>query len=955
MDNAERLREATLIKLKETEDVVIQRLDYSVITHENTVAFSSVPEGVQHPSMLNDPRMGCNDKVNICGTCNQSSAFCSGHPAHINLTLGGIASDTLTNQMYVFVPTQMKLIADLISVFCMNGNCKSPYRTIIFSNRHFIGEKTLNPYQDLKPLLKHLVTNTNSVSTGKRTCDVCKQKIEYELTPPYKFTMKGSGASVPLDPAKVFLIFDKVSTEEMRMLGLKSHPRNLIMRSIFVIAPQYRPKIQLEKTTKDDSFTLTYIEIIKFLIDKKKSKQDFPILQNIIASLYVKSGKDKNVQTIDLPTFINGRDGMVRNEMLGKRVNFSGRTVIGPGPNLKFGEIGFPRKMAEVLTVPEVVTMDNLNYLESLLQSDKIKFYIDRFGSRREITPQVLFGKVLEIGETVERCLQNGDWVVINRQPSLHKFSEMSGRIIIHEENIIRIPLPYCKSFNADFDGDEMNVHVPQSKEAIAEVELLMNVRRNIINDQTSKPAYGQVLDTVLGCWLMTKDENVPFDVVMNCNMALSEPWFLGHKETGKSFLDRLQKYNVSFTSGRAIFSLVLPEDFSFATKAKEIDDLGNEISVNVMIKDGVLISGAVGGKMLGYSNATLQQEIMRKYGTEIAADFISNTTQVVDKYNEYRGFTVGFGDIPSEDSKPINLIRKLEIVLNDVAAQNFTTLTKYIEEFKSAATKNYTQNLLDIQHDLKTDKKMTKAQIVDKLKGVTGLGGERETFMTLRQYKKGQFDIIRDKIAGLGPVIREGLEAAEYEKKASGILNSVSGGIARYQAHYLTPDNSLMAMSRSGAKGDEKNINAMIGSLGQQNFKGRQLSATMFGNRATPVDLPDDPDPEVRGYVKRSYLQGLTPKELNSHITASREGLIDTGIGLSDTGYTQRRMFTSFVDIRMNNKGAVVNANRKILQFVYGEDGLNATSIRDVKVGDMELSQPVDIGKVFDEINNDL
>ena len=195
---------------------------------------------------------------------------------------------------------------------------------------------------------------------------------------------------------------------------------------------------------------------------------------------------------------------------MGKRVDFSSRTVITPDPSLEVDELGVPEEIAKTLTFPEEVTEFNIDQLKSLISNGPHKWpgakYIVRPDGRYiDLSCLAIRSDAqIEPGYVVERHIRDGDFVVFNRQPSLHKMSIMGHRIQILPHQTFRMNLSVTSPYNADFDGDEMNMHIPQSYEATAEVREIMHVPKQILNPQSHKPIMGIVQDSLLGCMLFT-------------------------------------------------------------------------------------------------------------------------------------------------------------------------------------------------------------------------------------------------------------------------------------------------------------------------------------------------------------------------------------------------------------------------------------------------------------------
>ena len=181
---------------------------------------------------------------------------------------------------------------------------------------------------------------------------------------------------------------------------------------------------------------------------------------------------------------LKGKQGRFRGNLSGKRVDFSGRTVISPDPNLRINEVAVPLGMATILTYPEAVTRYNIDKLRQRVINGLNKYpganfvrypggnerQFLKFGDRRRVAAE------LKYGDTVERHLEDGDIVLFNRQPSLHRMSIMSHRARVMPWKTLRFNESVCNPYNADFDGDEMNLHVPQTEEARTEAIHLMGV-----------------------------------------------------------------------------------------------------------------------------------------------------------------------------------------------------------------------------------------------------------------------------------------------------------------------------------------------------------------------------------------------------------------------------------------------------------------------------------------------
>ena len=320
-------------------------------------------------------------------------------------------------------------------------------------------------------------------------------------------------------PEEIKMIFDNISDNDVKLLGLDpnhTHPKNFITNIIPVLPPRSRPRVSSENNLCDDDITIQYCEIIKKSAKLKsignkedpKYTKEFDKMYFKIKSMFDNSNakaKHSNGRAIKgIKERISGKDGLIRNNLLGKRVNQSSRTVIGPDPTLRSGEVAVPEIIAAQLTIPETVNIYNLNNMQSLVDNDKANFYTPKGTDKRINLKYALFQKGtpiingdvvirkgiplenddiileegdtiirngvildnikypkrkslrLKIGDVVERQLQNGDYVLLNRQPTLHSGSIIAHKVVIRPYKTFRFNLATTSSLNADFDGDRL-------------------------------------------------------------------------------------------------------------------------------------------------------------------------------------------------------------------------------------------------------------------------------------------------------------------------------------------------------------------------------------------------------------------------------------------------------------------------------------------------------------------
>ena len=210
---------------------------------------------------------------------------------------------------------------------------------------------------------------------------------------------------------------------------------------------------------------------------------------------------------------IKSKEGRIRSNLAGKRVNYSARTVVSPDPSLEINELGIPPEIAKIVSVAETVNDVNMEKMKKLIERGEdypgANYVIRPDGKRKKIIQELKEEIISEIvpGYKVERHLQEGDIVLFNRHPSLHKASLMAHFVRILPGRTFRLHPAVVFPYNADFDGDEMNIHGPQTEEAKSEARILLDVKRNLISPKNSTNLIGSAVDSITGNYLFGLDE----------------------------------------------------------------------------------------------------------------------------------------------------------------------------------------------------------------------------------------------------------------------------------------------------------------------------------------------------------------------------------------------------------------------------------------------------------------
>ncbi|MHC1605302.1 MAG: DNA-directed RNA polymerase subunit A', partial [Candidatus Methanofastidiosia archaeon] len=555
---------------------------------------------------------------------------------------------------------------------------------------------------------------------------------------------------------------------------------------------------------------------------------------------------------------LKGKEGRFRNNLSGKRVDFSARTVISPDPNISINEVGVPLFIAQELTIPERVTKLNIDYLKEIVMKGADEYpganYLIRPDGKRkrvtEITKDIL-AEELDIGYIVERHLRDGDIVLFNRQPSLHRLSIMAHEVKVMPYKTFRLNLCVCPPYNADFDGDEMNLHVPQTEEAQAEARILMKVQEQIISPRYGEPVIGGSQDYISGAYILTKkgssftkDQANQLIYIAGINLPLPSPKYV---EDG-----------IEYWSGKQIFSLILPKDLNIEYRSKVCQKCETCLKEQckhdayVVIRDGELICGVVDGATFkARSTCKLLDKLVKDYGTDMGRTFLDSITKLILWSNVIMGFTTGIDD-------------------EDLPKEGIELIEKILDE------------------------------------------GKKKVDQLILSYNEGYLEPLP------GRSVEETLESKIMQALAE--ARDKAGNVAE---RYLGMNRGAVVMARTGAKGNMLDITQMTAALGQMSVRGSRLHRGYI-NRSLSSFERNDLSAQARGFVAASYKKGLNPKEFFFHAMGGREGLVDTAVRTAQSGYMQRRLMNALQDLSVKYDKTVRTNDNIIVQFEYGEDGID-------------------------------
>jgi DNA-directed RNA polymerase subunit A' len=818
---------------------------------------------------LMDPRLGVIEPGLRCKTCGLrvGKDKCPGHFGHIDLA------------MPVIHVGLVKTIRD-----CLRSTCRECGKLLLTDKQKEAYTHELHRYlaegRDPTYVLKQIVKEC--VKSEK--CNNCGREVgKIELDKPTSIRENGK----KLTPSEIREWLEKIPDEDLELLDIdkrSARPEWMVLTVLPVPPVTVRPSVTLESGERsEDDLTHKLVDVIR-INQRLQENRDAGAPQLIVEDLWellqyhITTYLDNQTSGIPparhrsgrplktLAQRLKGKEGRFRSNLSGKRVNFSARTVISPDPNLSINEIGVPMEVAKELTVPVKVTQYNIDWCKELIKkkmeaSDKPGVYnpsvnyvirdMEGMKQRIKVTEKnaVEVAEKLDIGTIIERQLMDGDLSLFNRQPSLHRMSMMAHRVKVVPYKTFRFNLCVCPPYNADFDGDEMNLHLLQGEEAQAEAEILMKVQENILSPRFGGVIIGGIHDHISGCFLLThKNKKILLD---DASHILSAIQYKG--KVPEHFEENSKKY----LSGKTIFSTLLPDDLNLEYRAKTC--LNCEVctapkcpyDAHVIIKKGVLVQGTIDENSIGAFKGRIIDRIIRDHGVDAGRNFIDNVTR---------------------------------LGINSITLFGFTTS---IED-----------------EDIPEEAKRQIAEGLDKaMKKIRGL---------VRAYENDELESLP------GRSLEETLEMEIM--RVTGRARDMAGEIA---GKHLGLNNSAVIMAKSGARGSMLNLSQMSGCVGQQAVRGERIHRG-YQYRTLPHFKKHDLGARAKGFVASSYKIGLSPTEYFFHSMGGREGLVDTAVRTSRSGYMQRRLINALEDVKVENDGTVRHSGGQIIQFIYGEDGID-------------------------------
>ena len=616
---------------------------------------------------LFDPRMGVLDNGKECRSCGQTNHKCPGHFGHFRL-----ARPVYYIQFLPFIQN----VLSCVCIRCSKLLVDKKFR------KHFLKRKGEARWRDV------LTASKEIKRCGQETEDGCgaRQPTRYlregiaRIVAEWDDIDAGTAPQAtkqrqPLEVEYVLRLFRRILDEDVDFIGLNRfwcRPDWMICTVLPIPPPQVRPSvIQDNNQRSEDDLTHKLAEIIKtnntYLLPRiqgnaAKSVIDewTNVLQYHIATLVdnqipgVAPSAQRNGRPLkSIQQRLGSKEGRIRYNIQGKRVEFSARSVITPDPNISIAELGVPEKIAMNLTRPERVTEFNLKRLYKFIQNGPNKFpgakTIRRADGRIISLRHVNTKEVqLHYGDIVNRHLMDGDIVLFNRQPTLHRMSMMGHRVKVLKYKTFRLNVSVTAPYNADFDGDEMNMHCPQSYEAATELEEIAAVPHQILRPRDGIPVIGVVQDTLVGSYRLTRD-HVKFNRREFMNLMMWNKRFDGEVPEGAK--------QGSWSGHQVLSQLMPPINMEMTNSSKK----------KVVITEGEVKEGQFDKSVFSKASKGIIHMTFNDYGSKQTVDFIDAMQNTIEQFLVYNGFSVGISDLIADSTTKADMNVKIQEKKSDV------------------------------------------------------------------------------------------------------------------------------------------------------------------------------------------------------------------------------------------------------------------------------------------------
>ena len=890
---------------------------------------------------LDDPRLGVKEPSRTidavytesrCVTCGLDYNNCPGHFGYMVL------------QRPCFIQTYFKLVIKLLNCVCH----KCGHVLLNEEQREMILK--LNPKNRINVIVGSGNTS-NNIRKEKIDCYYCgirqarkyteKRDINYVITCSY-YDENFETQTKFLNAADAWDILRRVPDNECILLGMDPElckPSSLIWSVMLIPGPQVRPAIEVRGKKNPDDLTHFLKDIIRYntdLAEAIKSEDSVKIRSNwdylqLAINAYIDSSNSKNnygkktaQPRVSIKPRLSGKSGRMRANLMGKRVNNTARSVLTCDPDIDADQLGVPKTIAMNMTFPEIVNVYNKDFLEVLCRNGPNVYPGATKITRKSDNITYMIGynsKPLELGDIVHRHMLDNDLVMFNRQPSLHRMNIMCHRVKVLDYDTFRISANVTTPYNADFDGDEMNLINVGTYSQLAEMKYLMHVSTQLISPQFNSPIIGTVQDSTLGPYLATLERYLPpswyQQILGTCYRNITSSFDISRD------INKDKNLEHQFSTAN-LLSQMLPPNFDYNKKGVTIvNSIVTTSPENLVIKKDHLSNGKYN---------TVFQMAYNSLGPNQAIQLLNKFGRFANQYLLYNGFGLGL-----KDCFPVK-------------GNNFSNfIHDFVKYFKTMQ-----ENIIMLLSD--TSSKNEKTAIDKIMKGLDNVLTKLE-----KQYKtelnKDKFDNLKNKVKSLRNIleilivhtpaeIKESFPSQIYDTCTDYFKEIIdSESIGQFKGKY----NAMERMISGGSKGSPANMSGMIAILGRQDLEGHWIPNNL-NRRSLVYFTRDDYRPNAHGYIGNSYLSGLTPTEYYFAAISGRNQQIMKSIKPAETGYTQHKIIKTIEDTHTGYDGSVRTSNNFLLETLYGDDGFNVNNLIETKI-QMPIGLSVD--DFIEAINN--
>ncbi len=888
----------------------IDRINFGLMSPEQIREMSVVKierpdtydeDGYPIESGLMDSRLGVIDPSLKCRTCGEKGGECQGHFGMIELARPVI---------------HVGFGDDIHKI--LRSTCSECGRVLLDDDEIEEFTEKMEELQEAGESVEDLVKDVYKICKDKKTKEVCPhcgaEQEDIKIVKPIdiievrkqydengELMTEEDGTPLTEDydltASEVREKLQRIPDEDAYVLGVNpevARPEWMVLTVLPVPPVTVRPSITLDTGERsEDDLTHKLVDILRInqrLIENMDAGAPQLIVEDLwkLLQYHVTTYFDNEASGVPparhrsgrplktLAQRLKGKEGRFRSNLSGKRVNFSARTVISPDPNISINEVGVPEMIAKEVTVPTYVNEWNIEELkEAILNGPNVHpgaNYVKKTINGKEMKVRVLDDnrelvvENLEYGDVVMRHLKDGDIVLFNRQPSLHRMSMMAHEVRVLPYKTFRLNLCVCPPYNADFDGDEMNMHVFQTDESRAEAKSLMRVQEHILSPRFGGPIIGAIHDHISGAYLLTRDGfTVPED---DAFQMIRKSHLLNNEYVDKKHLKRK---NRDWT-GKELFSLLLPDDLNMNYKAEICRKCETclkedcQYDAFVVIKDGQLTHGAIDEAAYGSFSGKILDTIVKEYGPSRAKEFLDRSTDLAICGIMKTGITTGTND----EEIPEEAIEVIDAHLDKAEQEVDKLIATYEEGLLQPLPGRSAEETLEMR-------------IVQVLGEARDTAGEiAEGYLTMgKQSQDDSYDYV------------------------------------------MAVENHSVVMARTGARASMLNLAQITACVGQQSVRGGRITRGYLA-RPLPHFRKHELGARAKGFVHSSYKEGLDPVEFFFHAMGGREGLVDTAIRTAQSGYMQRRLVNALEDLNVRSDGLVTNNKGQVIQSVFGEEGID-------------------------------